>query len=328
MKGFSGVSLTGVLKLTAATVALVSAVGMVFLADVPELPSHAVYAGPGGGGITEEMIRARIDEAVKKALEDADSRIERRLKSSVDANMSRLSVIDSLPDSADRRETPLKSDRTELAVKTADSFKESEKRKIYTKKLSYNTKTAEGDRALKAGNYRSAAEFYRAALELKDSPVTLAKLFRADLRSGSIEEFKNDLRRYGALADEKIIAGAAKDTAAAGYLPEAVELLRGYKETFADRGLYHYTLGQLNELEGDYVAAELSYREAVKAYPDDAYYLYACARNLDLQSRYEEAAEIYSRVAGMTADSELTGNSKARAADLNAYLETISGAGK
>jgi hypothetical protein len=191
----------------------------------------------------------------------------------------------------------------------------------YDRKIEYNTLTAQASSALRSGNNRKAEEFYAKAMAEKVTKPTLTGLLTAKIRLGKLNEIQGIINNNPYTADASVISAAALEMYEMGYSERALDLLAG-NSSGTGGGQIFYTAGIIQENTGDYGKAEIAYRRAVQLNPGDGYFLYAFARSLDVQQKYDDAVKNYTRLAEMpSADSGLRANAQQRAAAIQAYLD-------
>lgn len=194
----------------------------------------------------------------------------------------------------------------------------------YDRKIEYNTLTAQASSALRSGNNRKAEEFYTKAMAEKVTKPTLTGLLTAKIRLGKLNEIQGIINNNPYTADASVISAAALEMYEMGYSERALDLLAG-NSSGTGGGQIFYTAGIIQENTGDYGKAEIAYRRAVQLNPGDGYFLYAFARSLDVQQKYDEAVKNYTRLSEMpSADSGLRANAQQRAAAIQAYLDAVS----
>ncbi len=193
----------------------------------------------------------------------------------------------------------------------------------YDRKIEYNTLTAQASSALRSGNNRKAEEFYARAMVEKVTKPTLTGLLTSKIRMGKLNEIQGIINSNPYTADASVISAAALEMADMGYSERALDLLAG-NSSGTGSGQIYYTAGIIQENTGNYARAETAYRRAVQLNPGDGYFLYAFARSLDVQQKYDDALQSYMRLAEMpSAESGLRANAQQRAAAIQAYLSAI-----
>ncbi|MGE4267948.1 MAG: tetratricopeptide repeat protein [Deferribacterales bacterium] len=196
-------------------------------------------------------------------------------------------------------------------------------KKEYDRMIDYNTMTAQAASALRSGNSRKAEEFYAKALTEKVTKPSVTGLLTAKIRQGKVNEVQNVLNNYSYTADSSVISAAALEMSDMGYTEQALNLLSA-NSSKAGSGQIYYTAGIIQENSGDYAKAETAYKKAVQNVPGDSYFLYAYARILDVQKKYEDALISYARLAEMpSAESGLRNSAQQRAAAIQTYLDSI-----
>lgn len=194
-------------------------------------------------------------------------------------------------------------------------------KKEYDRKIEYNTLTAQASSALRSGNNRKAEEFYAKAMAEKVTKPTLTGLLTAKIRLGKLNEIQGIINNNPYTADTSVISAAALEMSEMGYSDRALDLLSG-NSSGTGGGQIYYTAGIIQENTGDYVRAETAYRRAVQLNPGDGYFLYAFARSLDVQQKYDEALKNYTRLAEMpSAENGLRTNAMQRASAIQSYLD-------
>jgi len=197
-------------------------------------------------------------------------------------------------------------------------------KKEYDRKIEYNTLTAQASSALRSGNNRKAEDLYAKALAEKVTKPSLTGLLTAKIRQGKLNEIQSIIDSNPYTADAAVISAAALEMSQMGYTPRALDLLSG-NSSVSGSGQIFYTAGLIQEDAGDYEKAETAYRKAVQSTPGDGYFLYAYARVLDVQQKYDEALKNYTRLAEMpSADSGLRANAQQRAVAIQSYLDALS----
>ncbi len=195
--------------------------------------------------------------------------------------------------------------------------------RLSKKKIKYNTLVTTADRALESRNYDKAIENYTHVLTLKATPANLASLLEARIAKNDISGVDRDLARFSNAVTEKLISITAVKMNNYGYTVESLALLKRYVGRFNNDGKLYYTAGQIHEANSDLERAEFAYGKAVDALPVDPYYVYAYARLLDTNEKYEMAIEFYENINKINADSNLKITAKNRANDLKDYLDRL-----
>jgi Tfp pilus assembly protein PilF len=194
----------------------------------------------------------------------------------------------------------------------------------YDAKVQYNTLTSQAASALRTGNNRKAEDFYTKALAEKVTKPSLTGLLTAKIRQGKLNEVQGVINNNPYSADAAVISAAALEMSSLGYNTQALDLLSDNASKTGNGELY-YTAGIIQENAGNFSKAETAYQKAVKSVPGDSYFLYAYARILDVQQKYDEAVKNYTRIAEMpSADDKLRTNAKDRAQAIEAYLSALS----
>ncbi|MCD8553796.1 tetratricopeptide repeat protein [Seleniivibrio sp.] len=193
----------------------------------------------------------------------------------------------------------------------------------YDRMIDYNTMTAQAASALRSGNSRKAEELYGKALAEKVTKPSLTGLLTAKIRQGKVNEIQGIINNYSYTADSSVISAAALEISDMGYTEQALNLLSA-NSSKAGSGQIYYTAGIIQENSADYAKAETAYKKAVQSAPGDSYFLYAYARILDVQKKYEDALTGYARLAEMpSAESGLRNSAQQRASAIQTYLDSI-----
>ncbi|PLX71570.1 MAG: hypothetical protein C0602_00730 [Denitrovibrio sp.] len=326
-------------------------------------PAKPQPTSNAASSVTEAQIQAKIDDAVKKALNKAEQNFAEQIISAREANVQRAGNVDKLPEPFDSKKRVVTQQAKELektspesisdnlqnnmnniranrygaepvAEKQSDSAKSEEPKKmrqpisaeqkaIFDKKIAYNTLTTTGERAFKSGDYDRAADSYEKALKIKKSEAALSNLIKAKIAKGDIQSVNPLLLKHKVLANEKIVSTAALDLENAGFGDKGLALIAQYIGVFETDGRLYYVAGQINERAGRYVRAEAAYMRAVEHFPTDAYYLFAYARMLDVNKKLPEAVIVYKKVSTLDTSDELKTTSAERAFMIEDFLQKI-----
>jgi tetratricopeptide (TPR) repeat protein len=289
----------------------------------------------------EADIQKRIDDAVRKALSDKETAISQRLQENRDATIQSAGMAGKLPQTSETtvsRPEPQTSEvsvkNTEISAKaalqgysedggTGGSAMTQKDREEFRKKVSYNTTLTIADRAYADGNYEKAIAGYTEAMKTKPTQATLLSLVRSKLAVGDVSSVPRLVSRYSYVTDSKGIAAVSFAMSDAGYASQAQELISDYKNSVENPSVLHYTSGLIYENSGKSMQAEQAYADAHREVPADAYYAYAYARAMDMNKKYNEAAEMYTIVASIDADSAIKNNASERALVIRTYLKRL-----
>jgi len=308
----------------------------------PTAPKQTTKPAPVN--ISEADIQARIDAAVKKALQRTDEEMGKKIMSGRDANIQRAAVIGKLPkqaepeqpavqktDSPEQKPVLLSSGQELSALKQSSGEAEQtnkpvlsdKQKKEYDKKIAYNTTLTMADRAYAAGNYVKAIDGYQSAMAKKATSATLLNLIKSKLSIGEVNAVSPLLSRYEYVLDAKSLSAIALSVSDAGYFTDAVRIIQDFTYSVENSSVLYYTAGQIYEKSGNLIGAEEAYKKASDELPAEGYYAYAYARALDLNEKYEKAVKIYSKIALMDTENSIKINAESRAQALSNYLKRL-----
>ncbi|PLX65884.1 MAG: hypothetical protein C0603_12985 [Denitrovibrio sp.] len=220
-------------------------------------------------------------------------------------------------------ELPGEPEPESIVQKPAKPVLTDEQRRKFNKKINYNTLMATANRALEDKRYDKAIENYEKVLKIKATPASLASLLKARIGKGDISLISADLKKHKRAASAKVIAFTATELNSVGYTADSLSLLKDNLGKFSNDGKLYYTAGQIHEEKKDYERAEIAYGKAVDMVYVEPYYVYAYARLLDTNKKYEMAIEMYNRLGELQADSGLKITASNRAMALSEYIKRI-----
>lgn len=316
-------------------------------------PAVSVYKTPQ---ISEADIQKRIDNAVRKALADADRDVINKMESTIEETVKRSVLTAALPKPAKPKiVSPEEIGITQSKESISEPLKKPENKKLlkpestarkepaevkagkksakpvltqkqkenFNKKIAYNITLSLGNRAYQSGDYSRAVDKYAEALEVKPTPANLVKISKAKIAIGDIQGVFDSFSKHKEAVDGKVVSAVALEIDKVGFGKDALRLLGTYNNIVDKNSTLYYTAGQIHERHKKFHRAEAAYKKAAELSPSDFYYKYALARMLDTNGSYKDAVKLYKQIAENSADKSIKEYSGARVIVLEDYISKL-----
>lgn len=207
-------------------------------------------------------------------------------------------------------------------VFVAETYASKKAKAEYERRIDYNTKSSQAAAALAKGDNRKAETLYTELMKTKATKEGLNNLLTAKIRMGKVNELDRTIQEYKSTADSAVISNAALEMNKYGMSIQALAFLANYTD-ISGSGQIYYAAGIIQDQAGNLARAESAYEKALDMSPADPYFLYAAARNKDIQKKYEQAVTLYAKLQQVSAESSIKSNAKSRMDAINDYLEKM-----